>query len=67
MSLPPQMKGVLGGLLSTLRDFDFLGQQSGTSAVHINVLGNTGLAVGALGTREKIAEGLNAAAPAMMG
>ncbi|KAF5831465.1 hypothetical protein DUNSADRAFT_13105, partial [Dunaliella salina] len=61
-----KMKGVIGGLLSTLRDFDFLGH-AGLAGTPISVMGNAGVLVGQPGTRERVAEALSAAAPAMLG
>jgi hypothetical protein len=57
------MKGVIGGLLSMLRDFEF---QAG-AGTPLCVTGNSGLIVGAPGTREKLAEALSAAVPAVLG
>lgn len=57
-----QVKGVLGGLLASLRDFGFA-----TPSAPICVTGNNGVVVGQAGVRERMAEALAAAAPAMLG
>lgn len=58
------MKGVIGGLLSMLRDFEFHTNPAGSP---VSVVGNAGVVVGAAGTRERLAEGLSAAVPAVLG